>query len=102
MTDEEVRTCLDNMADRVTVGPWSAQCLDEETDCWQVPEPLISASASSDGDYLDRVNAEFIAAAREGWPAALTLLLQARALLRDPRAGTPGSWFRDVEIFLGG
>lgn len=44
-----------------TPGPWTAECMDADTDCWQVPEPLVSCG--SDGDYLNEANARLIAAA---------------------------------------
>lgn len=46
-----------------TPGPWTAECLNADTDCWQVPEPLVSCG--SDGDYLNEANARLMAAAPE-------------------------------------
>ena len=48
-------------------GPW-----DDDSDCpaaWMVPEALTVEGC--EGDYLGRADAEFIAHARTGYPAAL-------------------------------
>lgn len=39
---------------------WHAVCLDEETDCWIVPEAMVSAG--SDGDFPNAANAHLMAA----------------------------------------
>lgn len=41
-----------------TPTPWTAVLLDEESDEWMVPEPLVIAT--SDGDMLNGANAAYI------------------------------------------
>jgi hypothetical protein len=76
------------LCDAATPGPWTFECLDAGSDeddasggCWQVPEPLVTAS--SEGDYLNGRNAWFIAAARTALPEALDEIERLRADLRD-------------------
>ena len=54
------------LAGAATAPPWTQECLDADSDCWQVPEPLVSVA--SDGDYLNLENATFIVASREAVP----------------------------------
>mgnify|MGYP001609566485 CR=1 FL=1 len=82
MTNEEILEAK-RLAEAATPGPWSAECLDEDLDIWQVPEALVSASA--DADYANEANARFHATSRMLVPALADDLLKARRELGDTR-----------------
>ena len=80
---QSLRAYLDEVrarCERATPGPWSIDILSQDEEgsdgIAQVPEALVRAT--SDGDYLNIANAEFIAYAREDISRLLTIIDGAR------------------------
>ena len=76
LNDAELVAEIRRLDKEATPGPWSAECLDDESDSWQVSEPLVTPY--DDGDYLNGKNAALIAAYR-------TLAVQAAERLETYR-----------------